>query len=268
MERQWSTRLACGEGDTIVANNLLTGPPRYVPRGPWHPPWALVAALVIQAGFQLAAGIVGTLIAAWVTGVPVEELSQQQMLTGMLAFLLISQACVVAAVWYAAGLFGGVRREVLQLDRPGPSAGDLVVAFIGLVVVLGAYNALIYFLSPASFFADMQQFVPMIRDPHGPLTAVAVGGGAPISEELLFRGFLLSALAQWRLGFWPAALMVNAVWTAFHAGYSAAGIMEVFVGGLYLSWLLWRSGSIWLPIICHAVTNITFLSILALYAAR
>jgi membrane protease YdiL (CAAX protease family) len=42
----------------------------------------------------------------------------------------------------------------------------------------------------------------------------------------------------------------------------------VFIGGAYMSWLLWRSGSIWLPIICHAATNCFFLVILALYSFR
>jgi membrane protease YdiL (CAAX protease family) len=55
------------------------------------------------------------------------------------------------------------------------------------------------------------------------------------------------------------------VWTTFHLGYSVAGLIEVFIGGLYISWLLWRSGSIWLPIIAHGATNIGFLLFLAIY---
>ena len=92
-----------------------------------------------------------------------------------------------------------------------------------------------------------------------------VGIGAPISEELLFRGFLLSALARWRAGFWPAAIVANVAWTSFHLGYSAAGLLEAFLGGLFFSWLLWRTGSLWLPIIGHAVTNIVFLAVIAVY---
>lgn len=251
-----------------MANDLLAGPPRYAGRSPWHPASALVAAIVIQAGLQLVAGMAGTLVAARAAGVEPESLTQQQLLSGVLVFLLVSQVCVVAAAWFAAGMFGGVRREVLQLDRPPPSAFEVVAAILGLALLLGAYNLLIYFLWPASFLADMQQFVPMIRAPYWPLTAASVGIGAPISEELLFRGFLLSAVARWRLGFWPAALFVNAVWTAFHAGYSAAGLIEVFIGGAYMSWLLWRTGSLWLPILCHAVTNGTFLALLAFYTLR
>jgi membrane protease YdiL (CAAX protease family) len=246
---------------------LLTGPPRYVARGPWSPVWAFIIAIVIQTGLQLVAGVVGAVVSAAVAGVPPERLSEQQLLAGLLTFLLISQVCIIALTWWAAGFFGGNRYEVLQVDRGGPSVGDVVTAVAGLAIVLGIFNAVVYLLRPGLFLADMQQFLPMIRGPSWPLTALGVGVGAPISEELLFRGFVLSALAQWRFGFWPAALLVNTAWAAFHFGYSAVGMLEVFIGGIYLSWLLWRSGSIWLPMICHAVTNCVFLVILAAYAA-
>ncbi len=251
-----------------MSNALLTGPPRYVARGSWPPLWAVVFALLIQTSLQLAAGVVGTLASAALAGVSPYRLSEQQMLSGLLAFLLLSQVCIVALTWWAAGLFGGIRREVLQADRGAPGVGEVVVAIAGLTLALGIFNALVYLLRPDLFFADMQQFVPMIRGPSWPLTALSVGVGAPISEELLFRGFVLSALAQWRFGFWPAALLVNTVWAAFHIGYSVVGLLEVFVGGVYMSWLLWRSGSIWLPIICHAATNCVFLAILAIYSMQ
>jgi membrane protease YdiL (CAAX protease family) len=81
-----------------------------------------------------------------------------------------------------------------------------------------------------------------------------VGLGAPLSEELLFRGFLLSALTR-PLGFWGAALLANAPWTALHWGYSSVGLTQVFVIGLFFSWLLWRTGSLRVPILCHAAFN-------------
>lgn len=252
----------------MSSNALLTGPPRYVARGPWSPVWALVLAIVIQTTLQLAGGVVGALASAVFAGVSPERLSEQQLLAGVLTFLFVSQVCIIALAWWLAGFFGGSRREVLQVDRGLPNASEVVTAVAGLAVVLGVFNGLVYLLRPDQFFADMQQFLPMIRGPSWPLTAVSVGIGAPISEELLFRGFALSALAQWRYGFWPAALLVNTVWAAFHFGYSAVGVLEVFVGGVYLSWLLWRSGSIWLPVICHAVTNCVFLAILAVYASQ
>ena len=82
-----------------------------------------------------------------------------------------------------------------------------------------------------------------------------VGIGAPLSEELLFRGFLLSALACTRFGFLGAALISTALWTSLHASYTLLGIAEVFMIGLFFSWLLWRTGSLWVAISCHALYN-------------
>jgi uncharacterized protein len=251
-----------------LSNTLLTGPPRYLARGPWSPLWALVVAIVILAGLQLGSGVLGTIASAAFADVAPERLSGPQILIGLLVFLLLSQVATVGLTWLVASRFGGDPREVLQADRGAPGVGEVVTAVAGLVLVLGIFNALVYLLRPDLMFADMQQFVPMIRGSHWPLTAIGVGVGAPLSEELLFRGFVLSAVAQWRYGFWPAALLVNTVWTAFHFGYSVVGMLEVFVGGVYLSWLLWRSGSIWLPIIGHAVTNCAFLVILAVYSTQ
>lgn len=248
-----------------MANALLTGPPLYVARGPWRPFVALAAAVVIQAGLQFFAGVFGTLISAQFAGVSPEALTEQQVLQGVLLFLLLSQVAVIALTWFAAGRLGGRAREVLQADRRLPTIGEVAVAVAGLTLVLGTFNGLVYLLLPDHFMKDTAQFLPMLKAPFWPLTALAIGIGAPISEELLFRGFLISALAKGRLGFWPAALLANVVWTAFHLGYSAVGLAEVFVGGLYMSWLLWRSGSIWLSIICHAATNIVFLLIIAIY---
>jgi len=85
--------------------------------------------------------------------------------------------------------------------------------------------------------------------------ALALVVGAPVSEEILFRGFLLSALAQSRLGFFGAAMVTTLAWTILHAGYSGIGLIEVFLAGLLFSWLLWRTGSLWVPLVCHGIYN-------------
>jgi membrane protease YdiL (CAAX protease family) len=248
-----------------LANQLLAGPPRYVTQSAWPPLAALVAAVIVQAGLQLLGGVMGALVgggdARLMAGVPEDK----RLLLAIIAFLALSQLGVMVLAWWAAGFFGADRRAVLQLHRGLPSIGDVAMALAGLAFVLGVYNLLVHLLRPDLFMADVAPFLPMLQSPIWPLTALAVGIGAPLSEELLFRGFLLSALARWRWGFWPAALAANLAWTSFHLGYSIAGLLEVFIGGLYISWLLWRTGSLWLPIIAHGATNIFFLAIIAVY---
>ena len=54
-------------------------------------------------------------------------------------------------------------------------------------------------------FTDLRPFVGFMTGPDWLLALLVVGIGAPLSEELLFRGFLLSALAGTRFGFLGAA---------------------------------------------------------------
>jgi len=80
--------------------------------------------------------------------------------------------------------------------------------------------------------------------------------GAPFVEELMYRGFLLSALAKSRIGFWGAAIISDAAWTATHAAYQSWDVLlAIFVFGLLLSFLLWRTGSLWTCIFAHMTVN-------------
>jgi membrane protease YdiL (CAAX protease family) len=126
------------------------------------------------------------------------------------------------------------------------------VAFVALQIALTLVQ---YATVSGDLYADLRPFVALVRGPDWPLAAAVIGIGAPVSEELLFRGFLLSALAGTRLGFWGAALIATGLWTALHAGYTLMGILEVFTIGLMLSWLLWRTGSLRVAIFCHALYN-------------
>lgn len=238
----------------MLLSDLLHGPPRYVPATPWRARWAIAATIAIFfAGQAVAAALVGTTVGyRWGgEGVPVV----------LMLWLLVSQMAMVALVVVAAGLFGGRRQHVLQL-RP-IEHGPLLVsaAILAMALLLGGLNAVLYWLLGNDVMADLRPHIEPIRSDTWLLAALAIGAGAPLMEELTFRGFLQSALAQ-RLGFWPAALMTTAAWTLLHWGYSAAGMAEVFLIGLYFSWLLWRTGSLWPALICHAFYNTSLVLVL------
>lgn len=125
-----------------------------------------------------------------------------------------------------------------------------------LTIAVSIVTGLIAF----TFFADIvaRDLAPIQRLVEAaPLwiafTALAIG--APLSEELLFRGFLLHALKETPLGFWGAALIANIGWTMLHFGYSWLSLADVFLAGLLFSWALWRTQSIWVPIAFHAIYN-------------
>jgi hypothetical protein len=78
---------------------------------------------------------------------------------------------------------------------------------------------------------------------------------APISEELLARGFLYRGWSESFLGVPGAILLSSLAWTALHMQYNWFFFGEVFSIGLLLGYLRYRSGSLWLTIVLHGLNN-------------
>ncbi|MGE0768645.1 MAG: lysostaphin resistance A-like protein [Hyphomicrobiaceae bacterium] len=233
---------------------FLIGPVRWRPQSPWHPALAVLAAIVIVVLGQL----IPALLLATLGGAPFKPSAPDtvsDMFDGAVASaLIVGQVALALLTVAAASLFGGRFTEVLSLERPDPGPRSYLYAVLLLLPVLAIVNALAFGLNPSGFRADFAQFERMTHgaDPLAAFLAIAVG--APLWEEMLFRGFLFGPLIG-PLGFWPAAVLVSGTWTVLHIGYSTAGLAEVFLIGLYFSWLLRRTGSLWVPIACHALYN-------------
>ncbi len=181
----------------------------------------------------------------------------------MVITLLVVQAVIIAMVWWGAARFGGERRRVLSLDRK-LTLSAFLWGLAGMIALLAPYNIVMFTLWPGVFAADMRPFWDLARSPALGLAAVAVAAGAPLAEELLFRGFLLPALCKTRHGFIGAAVIASLGWTALHF-YSIAGLIEVLLIGLYFSWLMWRHNNLLLPLSLHALYNGGQLAALALW---
>ena len=188
------------------------------------------------------------------------------------------QAVAVALTLLVSWLHAGRLRDVLALGEAPTGWRAYAGAILAMAVFQAVLAAVQHFLLRHDLLTDLRPFVGLVTGAHWPLAAAVMAVGAPLSEELLFRGFLLGALAKSlekglsvptalllrsfpgalarrRLGFWPAAFISTAAWSALHYGYSLLGLAEVFAIGLLLSWLLWRTGSLWVTIFCHAAYN-------------
>jgi uncharacterized protein len=236
---------------------LFVGPPRFVARTPWSPSGALLAGFFV-VGFGIVAAI---LLVGEPAGGPARDWTRPALWRppnaeiAAMATLAAWQLCAVLLTTLASKLHGGRARDVLALRAPVGAPGVYLRALVAMGALEIILSAIQYSLVTRDIFADSLPFYPLVSGNGWPLAFAVVGVGAPLSEELLFRGFLLAALAQTRLGFPGAALCTTLLWTTLHAGYSLAGIAEVFTIGLFFCWLLWRTGSLRVVIVCHALYN-------------
>lgn len=79
-----------------------------------------------------------------------------------------------------------------------------------------------------------------------------------ITEEISFRGLLQPMLGAAR-GEKTALLLVSTIFAAFH--FSAYSFPYLFLVGLLLGWVRWKTGSLYPPILLHFVHN-TFVVLL------
>jgi len=244
------------------------------PRAAYRPetPWTAIRAAGVVLAASLAPLAVGLL--AWaaedaglleaaptraVDGIP--SLASPFVLAQMIAGQLLS----LSIIWVAAG-WKGARSETLRLGRPQTGWLTAVGYGLMLVAVFGPIELLVYRLADVALFTDGRWILDGLSSPYWWAVVVAAVVLAPLSEEITFRGFLLSALAKSRLGFWPAALISSALWTGLHAGYSWPGLVSVFLAGIGLSWIMLRTGSMRAVVVAHGVANAFSLTMISLFA--
>lgn len=243
-------------------------PMTYRPETPWRSGPAVGLVLVASLAPMLVGllalaledtGLVGAEGTAQPGGIP--SLASPS----ILAQMIVGQLLSLAIVWAAAG-WKGARSETLRLAPPQtgwlPSAGYGVL----LIVLIGPIEILLYRLAGTELFTDGRWLLDGLKSPYWWAVVLAAVVLAPLWEEITFRGFLLSALAKSRLGFWPAAVLSAGLWTLLHFGYSWPGLVSVFLAGIGMSWIMLRTGSMRAVVVAHAVINAFSLVVISLFA--
>jgi len=89
-----------------------------------------------------------------------------------------------------------------------------------------------------------------------PMLWLAVIVGAPLSEEIMFRGFLFKGILHSKLGGVGAVLMTSLIWSLIHAQYDWYGKATIFVSGLLIGSARLRTDSVYPGIVMHASMNL------------
>jgi CAAX amino terminal protease family. len=149
--------------------------------------------------------------------------------------------CVLLSTWIMARI---ERRSWLNYglrDSSAPShfLSGALVGFVSLTVMLAIMRA-----------AHDFYFGPLAM--HGSALAASAALSllgflvVALLEENLFRGYAFYTLID-GIGFWPAALLMSAVFAAAHVsnpGEAKVGIIAVFAFGMMLAFSIWRTGTL------------------------
>ena len=188
-------------------------------------------------------GDAGTARVAWIYAI-----------AATLTFIVV--ALVATRRWPAdfARDTGLTRFDFDRLWVPGLAAAAMYLA-------VGAYARVAAELGIRWLQSDPGGLEVTLRDPvalslYGITTIMA----APLGEEFLYRGLIFGGLSKW--GFFPAAAVSSALFAFSHL--DPGTVIPVLAVGMVLSWLYWRSGSLWDAITFHVLFN--FLSFILLLA--
>ncbi len=227
----------------------------------WHPLVAIaVTVLVLSLGVTVTISVTTILLPViedieWAYDpTKLNHLGDVKFLIAGFIGLFVAQSITVVVTLVLGRQRKGIPSQTLYLVAPGPWLG---LAFSALAFTLGA-TALIFgvhALWPFDLTGAVRDFILIAQSTQWLIAILVLAVGAPLSEELLFRGFLLSALERSILGPVGAAVLTSALWTVIHWGYVIQAMLALFVMGLALAALVYRTGSIWHAVVAHATYN-------------
>ena len=170
-------------------------------------------------------------------------------------FLLIANPIMIAVIALAVRCARAPFAEYLALTWP--PRREVIVGIVALVAVIAIGDALLL-LSGRDLVTSFQTQSYATAAAEGWLVPMAAAAIilAPAGEEVMFRGFLFRAWARSERSAWPAIVVISVLWAVLHVQYDWAGMLQIFIVGLFLGWIRWRSGSTLLTFVLHALFNL------------
>ena len=229
---------------------------RGIDRLEWRP-WNNQHAAVVIGGV-IGIAIVFGAAAHGLFGLISSTEAEDSPLFGIASGIIIQLAMIVLIVWFT------LRRGTSlssAFDRKDHSAqkklGRGLICFFAVMPAVVIANLLAQqLLSELNIEAPQQEIFDQLSGGMSPW--VLIGGfilaavGAPISEELIFRGVALPIAAK-HFGTVPAIFAVSVVFAAIHFNVSSSIPLFVLAIGLSLAYIYTQS--IIVPIVMHASFN-------------
>ena len=250
----------------------LFGPPRGIPASPWGPAGAIVVVLVMSI---LAAALAGVVMAGVLAVTPWLRQAVETRCTGMssgpcittllggLSLLyLFTVIGLMVACWFRRGATVG--NSLLLRSAQWRGWQYLVFGVVTVLALIVLQQVLLYLMvqfggAPADPMSDLEKLRELFRFDEPAtivlmvLLAVVL---APLAEEFVFRGMLFAAFQKTRLGVLGSAILLSALWSVMHWGYSSQNLVALFCLGLLFAFIVRRTGSLWPAIVGHGANNL------------
>ena len=168
--------------------------------------------------------------------------------------VLMGLPAILLALWIA---IRGTRTPFADyLALRWTSWKNFLIGLVGLVVIIMGWDLMSRAIGHEVEPGFMLDVLKSARNDGALwLLVLALCVAAPVSEELLARGFLYRGWSKSFLQVPGAIVLSSAVWTAMHMQYEWYFFGEVFCLGLWFGYLRYRSGSTWLTIVLHGLNN-------------
>jgi hypothetical protein len=227
------------------------------PRPPERkPPWGYWATFGWTLLAFLAGQIASLAVVAWWRGGDLALLLATPFdgITVTLT-ILASNPVSVAILVLAIGRARGPVRDYLALVRP--DRRSVVHGVVWLVALVAACDAALYWSGhPLVTPFQLESYTTAAAEGWLPALWFAAVVVAPAGEEVMFRGFMYRGWARSQRHVAPAVVAISLFWAALHIQYDWTGVLQIFVIGLFLGWMRWRSGSTLLTGLLHALFNL------------
>lgn len=235
-------------------NDAATGPVAVDPSPPdaatvaGPRPWGFWASLGWVILISLFSQVCGVILTGVLLGFP-----------GIFEWNFFTRAGIVAMPFFLISFVGCIRlrgyrdfRDYMALRLP--SLRGLLLWLVLTFVVFVLYD-LVQPAVGAPIVPEIQREIYMALSSL-PILWLAVVIVAPITEEVIFRGFLFTGWAASRLGATGACALTALGFGVLHADNGAFGILGACIFGLLAGAARVKTNSLYLCIIMHAQVNV------------
>jgi membrane protease YdiL (CAAX protease family) len=199
--------------------------------------------------------LLGLLCASFLTAFIMVFLMQKNREMNLQFLLLVAELFLPVPILYWAGHMRTNFGELLRIKAISPlSLITAGIVSIGLIIIIDEIDRLIQIVLPLPENLTQIGEIMQINDWRSALVVVGVVVvAAPLVEELMFRGFFQRILEYRQNDITKSVLLSALVFALIH--FNPWWIIQIYILGLFMGYMAWRTNSIWPSFILHAVNN-------------